>query len=165
MTEFDFPLIQIKEGAANLTIPDMGQYRVPTEAPVFYNFLMQLNRDVAILAVKVYQEQRDENLNILLPLAATGVRGIRFQLELPNIDRLIMNDVNPLAFELMKHNLKLNDLTDKIELQNDDGISLLNSFAKRGRRVDVIDIDPFGSPTRYLDSSIRALKKKTGMKI
>ena len=163
MTTFSFPSINIKEGAARLQIPDMAQYRVPTEAPVFYNFLMELNRDIATLVIKAYQELQGHPLTILLPMAATGVRGIRFRLELPNIERLIMNDVSPLAYELMTRNLELNDLTDHIELRNDDAISVLNSFAKRGQRVDVIDIDPFGSPSRFIDSAIRALKKKTGM--
>ncbi len=163
MTNFSFPLINITEGAAHLQIPDMTQYRVPTEAPVFYNFLMELNRDIAILAVKTFQALYDEPLTILLPLAATGVRGIRFQLELTNIQKIIMNDVSPTAFALMKHNLKLNQLSNHVEIQNTEAIVFLNEFAKRRQRADVIDIDPFGSPSRFIDSAVRALKNKTGM--
>ncbi len=163
MTPFSFPLITIKEGAARLQIPDMAQYRVPTEAPVFYNFLMELNRDVAVLAVKTYQELIGHPLTLLLPMAATGVRGIRFRLEVPNIERIIMNDVSPTAYDLMLQNLKLNHLSDGVEVQNNDANPFLNSFAKRGNRVDVIDVDPFGSPSRFIDSAIQALKMKTGM--
>lgn len=163
MKPFSFPIISVTEGKAQLTIPDMAQYRVPTNAPVFYNFIMELNRDIAILAVSAYQELHDHPLTILLPLAATGVRGIRFQLELSNIEKIIMNDVSPEAYTLMEHNLRLNKLAGLIELQNTDALDFLNSFAKRGQRADVIDIDPFGSPSRFLDSAIRALKKKTGL--
>lgn len=163
MANFSFPLISITEGAAHLQIPDMNQYRVPTEAPVFYNFLMELNRDVAILTVKTYQASHNDPLTILLPLAATGVRGIRLQLELTNIHKIIMNDVSPTAHALMAHNLRLNQLSGLIEIQNTDAIVFLNKFAKRGQRADVIDIDPFGSPTRFIDSAVRALKMKTGL--
>ncbi|HUX97978.1 MAG TPA: tRNA (guanine(10)-N(2))-dimethyltransferase [Candidatus Deferrimicrobium sp.] len=163
MKELSFPLISIKEGAANIQIPDMSQYRVPTDAPVFYNFLMEMNRDIAVLAVKTYQERQEHPISVLLPLAATGVRGIRFQLEIPNIDRIIMNDISATAYALIEQNLKLNQLSEKIEIWNDDVINVLNSFAKRGERFDVIDIDPFGSPTRFIDSAIRALKKNSGM--
>lgn len=163
MTKFPFPIISITEGAAQLQIPDMAQYRVPTEAPVFYNFLMELNRDIAILAVKTYQELQNRPISILLPFAASGVRGIRFQLELTDIEQIIMNDVNPTAYALMEHNLKLNKLSGIIEVRNDDAIPFLNTFAKRGSRFEVIDVDPFGSPSRFIDSAIRALKMKSGM--
>lgn len=161
--EFPFALISITEGAARLDIPDMSQYRVPTDAPVFYNFLMEMNRDIAILAIKTYQELQERPISILLPLAATGVRGIRLKLETLHIDRLLMNDVSPIAYALMAHNLRLNNLSNDIELHNTDAIPLLNRFAQRGMRFDVIDIDPFGSPTRFIDSAIRALKVKSGM--
>ncbi|NVM55136.1 MAG: tRNA (guanine(10)-N(2))-dimethyltransferase [Candidatus Helarchaeota archaeon] len=163
MKKFSFPLIAITEGAAHLEIPDMNQYRVPTDAPVFYNFLMEFNRDIAILAVKTYQEQQGHSLTILLPLAATGVRGIRFRLELANIERIIMNDASSTAYTLMEHNLELNQLSDSIGIQNEDAIGFLNTFAKRGQRVDVIDVDPFGSPSRFIDSAICALKMKSGL--
>jgi len=110
MKGFSFPLVSITEGAANIEIPDMSQYRVPTDAPIFYNFLMEMNRDIAILAVKVYQELQNHPITILLPLAATGIRGIRFQLELYNIEKIVMNDVSPDAHALMAKNLELNQL-------------------------------------------------------
>ncbi|MFX1295588.1 MAG: tRNA (guanine(10)-N(2))-dimethyltransferase [Promethearchaeota archaeon] len=163
MKNFRFPSISITEGTARIRIPDMSQYRVPTDAPVFYNFLMEMNRDIAILAIKTYQEIRDQSLTILLPFAATGVRGIRFQLELNNIEKIIMNDVSPQAYALMEHNLKLNRLSEIIEIQNNDAINFLNIHAKRGQRADIIDVDPFGSPSRFIDSAVHALKMKSGM--
>ncbi|MHA1360093.1 MAG: tRNA (guanine(10)-N(2))-dimethyltransferase [Candidatus Helarchaeota archaeon] len=163
MSNFTFPLVPITEGKARIQIPDQSQYRVPTEAPVFFNFRMELNRDISILAVETYQEIQNQPLTILLPLAATGVRGIRFQFEIGKITKILMNDASPEAYRLMGHNLKLNDLFGIIEIYNDNALNFLNRFAKRGQRVDVIDIDPFGSPSRFLDSAVRALKRNSGM--
>ena len=163
MVNLDFPLISITEGSARIQIPDMSQYRVPTDAPVFYNFIMELNRDIAILAVKAYNELLGKPLTILLPLAATGVRGIRFQKELPNIEKIIMNDASPKAYALMEKNLELNGMSEGIEVRNTEATNFLNGFAKRGQRADVVDIDPFGSPTQFIDSALKALKRKTGM--
>ncbi|MHA1264862.1 MAG: tRNA (guanine(10)-N(2))-dimethyltransferase [Candidatus Helarchaeota archaeon] len=163
MVVFKFPHVSITEGAANLTIPDMSQYRVPTEAPVFYNFLMEMNRDITILAIKSYQESHPSPLQILLPLAATGVRGIRIALEIETPHQIIMNDVSSTAYALMQHNVQLNHLEDRIKLRNTDALSFLNEYAKRGMRADIIDIDPFGTPVPFIDSSIRALKKRSGL--
>jgi tRNA (guanine26-N2/guanine27-N2)-dimethyltransferase len=163
MSSFSFPLVSITEGKAQIQIPDMSRYRVPTDAPVFYNFLMEMNRDIAILSTHIYQKLQQRPFTVLLPLAATGVRGIRFQLELEDVEKIIMNDVSPEAYNLMAHNLKLNNLTDLVELHNDAALNFLNSYAKRGHRADLIEIDPFGSPTRFIDSALRALKMKSGM--
>jgi tRNA (guanine26-N2/guanine27-N2)-dimethyltransferase len=163
MKEFSFSLRSTTEGAAHIEIPDMSQYRVPTEAPVFYNILMEMNRDVAVLVLNAYQQMRETPLSIMLPLEATGVRGIRLQLEVPNVGKIIMNDVSSEACALMKRNLELNQLTDRIEIQNDDALNVLNAYARRGQRFDVIDIDPFGSPSRFLDAAVRALKMDSGL--
>jgi tRNA (guanine26-N2/guanine27-N2)-dimethyltransferase len=141
----------------------MSQYRVPTEAPVFYNALMEMCRDMAVLVLNAYQQMRETPLSIMLPLEATGVRGIRFQLEVPNVGKIIMNDVAPEACALMKHNVELNRLADRIEIQNDDALNVLNAYARRGQRFDVIDLDPFGSPARFLDAAVRALKMESGL--
>ncbi len=158
-----FPHVTISEGAAHIQIPDLSQYRLPTEAPVFYNPLMEMNRDIAVLAVKIYQKRQAHPLRVLLPLAATGVRGIRFQLELEGIEKIIMNDISPEAFTLMGKNLELNQLSNVIEIHNEDANNFMNIFARRGQRADIIDVDPFGSPSRFIDSAIHALKVKSGM--
>ncbi|MDD1777223.1 MAG: tRNA (guanine(10)-N(2))-dimethyltransferase [Candidatus Helarchaeota archaeon] len=163
MKEFSFSLCSITEGAAHIETPDMSQYRVPTEAPVFYNALMEMNRDVAVLVLNAYQQLRETPLSIMLPLEATGVRGIRFQLEVPNIGKLIMNDVSPAAYALMKRNVESNQLAERIEIKNDDALNVLNDYARRGQRFDVIDLDPFGSPSRFLDAAVRALKMDSGL--
>lgn len=163
MTEFSFSLISITEGAAHLEIPDISQYRVVTDLPVFYNALMEMNRDIAVLVLNAYQERLERSLTIMLPLEATGVRGIRLQLEVPNIQKIIMNDVSPEAYALMQRNVEINQLSDYIEVQNDDALNVLNAYAKRGQRFDVIDVDPFGSPARFLDAAVRALKMDSGL--
>jgi tRNA (guanine26-N2/guanine27-N2)-dimethyltransferase len=138
-------------------------YTPSKAAPVFYNPAMKLNRDIAIYAVKAYQKLVRRSLRICEPLAGCGVRGIRLAKEVDGIDRITINDVNPKAYEIAKMNVELHNLQDKIQVFNEDANLLLTKNASSGKRFDVIDVDPFGSPVPFLDSAVRAVRKDNGL--
>ncbi|MCD6243549.1 tRNA (guanine(10)-N(2))-dimethyltransferase [Candidatus Bathyarchaeota archaeon] len=161
---FDFPTVWINEGKVRVLVPKLeafvekpGDY-APSKAPVFYNPVMEMNRDFAVIALQVYQKEVGRGLHVCEPLAGCGVRGIRFAVEVEGVERVILNDINPKAFELIKFNVKENRLEDKVIVQNVDANFLLSSYAAPKKRFDYIDIDPFGSPAPYIDSSVRALR-------
>lgn len=131
--------------------------------PVFYNPRMELNRDIAMVLVQTYQKGLGIPIEVCEPLTGCGVRGIRFAVELKNLKTVIINDINPRAYELAKKNVKLNDLNDVVKLYNMDANSLLSDYSTPRKRFDVVDVDPFGPPTPYLESSIRALKRKKSL--
>jgi tRNA (guanine26-N2/guanine27-N2)-dimethyltransferase len=58
---------------------------------VFYNPVQEFNRDLSILAIKSYSEQK---LSVLEPLAATGLRAIRYIQEIPQIEHVTLNDLS-----------------------------------------------------------------------
>ncbi|MEM2145669.1 MAG: tRNA (guanine(10)-N(2))-dimethyltransferase, partial [Candidatus Jordarchaeaceae archaeon] len=131
--------------------------------PVFYNPVMKLNRDVAIYAVKAYQQIIKRNLKICEPLTGCGVRGIRLAKEVEGIEGIIINDINPKAYEISKRNVELHNLQEKVLVFNEEANLLLTKFASSGKRFDVIDVDPFGSPAPFLDSAVRAIRKDNGL--
>ena len=63
----------IKEGKISLYVPQEKIY----EASVFYNPEAELNRDISVSALQVFQKQSKIKLNICDSLAATGIKGIR----------------------------------------------------------------------------------------
>jgi len=146
---------QIKEGKASIKIPI--EKKVSKELPVFYNPIMKSNRDISILLLNSINKN---NLQIALPLSASGIRGIRFLLELKKskIKNISFNDLNTEAYKLIKQNLKLNKLTkkSKINIHNKDA----NDFLLSSKGFDYIDIDPFGDPSDFLDSSIKRLARE-----
>ncbi|HDI12122.1 MAG TPA: tRNA (guanine(10)-N(2))-dimethyltransferase [Candidatus Bathyarchaeota archaeon] len=161
---FNFPTVWIKEGEIKVLVPKLeafvekpGDY-APSKAPVFYNPVMEMNRDFAVVTLQIFQRSIGRSLVVCEPLAGCGVRGIRFAVEVENVERVVLNDINPEAFKLMTFNVKENNLAGKIEVQSTDANLLLSLHAAPKKRFDYIDIDPFGSPVPYLDSSIRALK-------
>jgi len=106
---------RIYEGKAQLLIPDLDYYckvgsakYEPSYAPVFYNPEMAFGRSLSILVLRTYQKIFRKKLHICDALAGTGVRGIRYSLEVPGIQRTWLNDKNPLAVELIHEKIPLN---------------------------------------------------------
>jgi len=161
---FDFPVEVIHEGAVNIAVPRFESFRkgvwdyVFSRAPVFYNPRMRICRDVAILVLQSYQRTVNRELRVSEPLAGCGVRGIRFAREVDGVSAVYINDINERAYKLAQHNIQLNNLTDKVSASNEDANLFLAKYAAPKKRFDFMDIDPFGSPTPYLDSAIRALR-------
>ena len=161
----DFPSEIVKEGKVRAIVPKLSSYRnqpsdyAPSKAPVFYNPVMELNRDIAILAARVYQHKVNRDISICEPLTSSGIRGVRLATEVQNA-RVTLGDINKHAFQLAKHNVALNMLSDRITVQNEDANCLLSYHSAPYKRFDIVDVDPFGSPVPYLDSAIRALRNK-----
>jgi len=143
---FNFPTVWIKEGEIKVLVPKLeafvekpGDY-APSKAPVFYNPVMEMNRDFAVVTLQVFQRSIGRSLVVCEPLAGCGVRGIRFAVEVENVERVVLNDINPEAFKLMTFNVKENNLAEKIEVQSTDANLLLSLHAAPKKRFDYIDI-------------------------
>ena len=159
-----FPSEIIREGKVQVLVPKLEAYGVlpsdyaPSKAPVFYNPVMEFNRDLSILVFKAYQHMVNHEVSICEPFTSQGIRGIRFAAEINGVSKVLLSDISTTALELAKHNVELNKLQDKITLKHKDANCVLSSNASPKKRFDIVDIDPFGTPVPYLDSAFRALK-------
>ncbi|MCL4429568.1 MAG: tRNA (guanine(10)-N(2))-dimethyltransferase [Chloroflexi bacterium] len=160
----DFPSEVIREGKVQVLVPKLEAYGVvpsdyaPSKAPVFYNPVMEFNRDLTVLAFKAYQHTVNREISICEPFTSQGIRGIRFAAEIDGVKKVLLSDINTSAYELAKHNIELNKLENKITLKHKDANSVLSNNASPKKRFDIIDIDPFGTPVPYLDSAFRAIR-------
>ncbi len=161
---FDFPTEVVKEGEASVVVPrlealvkERWEY-APSKAPVFYNPVMEFNRDVAVVALQAYQKMVKREISVCEPLAGCGIRGIRFAKEVEGVRKVVLNDINPEAAKLAEFNVDRNKLAKLVNVVNGDANLLLAHYAAPRRRFDFIDVDPFGSPVPYMDSAIRALR-------
>ena len=161
---FSFPTELVREGATTVMVPKLEAFveeaweYAPSKAPVFYNPVMELNRDLAVLALQAYQRGVDRGVSVCEPLSGCGVRGIRLALEVEGISRVVLNDINREAARLTQFNVQRKGLGDLVSVTNEDANLLLSRYAVPRRRFDYIDVDPFGSPVPYMDSAIRALR-------
>lgn len=145
---------EINEGLIKITIPEFD--KVSSEAPVFYNPVMELNRDLSVLALNVFQEQVDGELDVCDAFGGSGIRGIRYSKEVKNIGKVTVNDIDPTSIEFIKLNSENNNADIEIK-QNDANIVLRENRGK----FDVVDIDPFGTPSYFVDSVGYNLKKNS----
>ena len=69
---------------------------------VFYNPAQEFNRDISIIAIKNYQRLINKPIDVLEALTGTGIRTVRYIKEIPNLNQMISNDIDPLACDLIK---------------------------------------------------------------
>jgi tRNA (guanine26-N2/guanine27-N2)-dimethyltransferase len=119
-----------------------GKAIIFVEDGVFYNQKMKFCRDLDMLIFSQISEK--EYIDYLDALAATGIRGIRAKLE-ANYD-VSLNDKNKRAVKLIKKNLKQNEIEAKVF--NRDASSLMKE-----RHFTHVDVDPFGSPSEFIDAA------------
>jgi len=160
----NFPTKTIREGNVKALVPRLEAFAklpsdyAPSKAPVFYNPVMELNRDLAVLALQAYQRTIGHEIAVCEPLTGCGLRGIRFAAEVEGVKKVVMNDISEKAFRLASFNVESSGLARKATVKHEEANLLLSRYSAPHRRFDAIDIDPFGSPVRFLDSAVRALR-------
>jgi tRNA (guanine26-N2/guanine27-N2)-dimethyltransferase len=160
----DFPSEMVKEGKVKAVVPKLDAFvsqpsdYAPSKAPVFYNPVMELNRDISVLAFQAYQRLVNREISICEPLTGSGIRGVRFAAEIHRVKKVVISDISERAVKLAKHNVYLNGLQDRVTVQRKDANCLLSCHGAPRKRFDIVDVDPFGSPVPYLGSAIRALR-------
>ena len=143
----EYKIKRIEEGLTKIEFPEFE--KVSSQAPVFYNPHMELNRDLSILAIQVFQKEQNREINICDLFGGSGIRGVRYKNEIDGVGTVCINDISETANHYEQHNIELNNLDD-IEVHQHDASMFLRM--KRGE-FDVIDIDPFGTPSPFLDSA------------
>lgn len=163
MKEKEYPCKIIQEGITKVYIPNINYQEkinsLQKFSHIFFNPVMELNRDISVIVLRSYQKLIKRRLIICEPMTGVGIRGIRYALEVEGVEKVILNDIDPSAVSLSRINVNKNSLSKKIELFNTDSHSILNLYAEPKKRFDVIDLDPFGSPSPFMDSAVRSLSK------
>lgn len=159
-----FPVDTIIEGKASIMVPKLDPdskahiQKQIREAPVFYNKVQKTNRDTAIVTLRVLQKNRGRSVDVCEPMTGSGVRGIRFLLEVDSIRNLVLGDLSPSALELARGNANLNGVMDRVKLRELDANLLMSLHSFPKGRFDYIDVDPYGSPVFFIDTAVRATK-------
>lgn len=94
--------------------------------------------------------------SILDALSATGLRALRYALEIPFSTSITANDLSPKATEAIKLNVQHNKLESKIKANTGNALVHMYSFAGE-KGYDVIDLDPYGTAAPFIDAAIQAI--------
>ena len=127
---------------------------VTAKMDVFYNPVMVSNRNISITLLTSIS---NKEMNIALPLAGSGIRGLRFCTELKKgkIKRLFVNDKKETFVKTFTDNIQLNKIKKDISIHNEEAsLFLLNQPG-----FDYIDIDAFGSPNPFLAAAVARISR------
>ncbi|MDW0164048.1 MAG: tRNA (guanine(10)-N(2))-dimethyltransferase [Nitrososphaeraceae archaeon] len=148
---------EIKEGKTSLLVPSSAlSQSVPPKNPAFFNPNAKWNRDISMLVYKVYTSS-SKNKTLADSICGVGARGLRASVEVPQIETIYFNDLNPIAIEFAKESAKINQVQDKCIFKTNEVCKFLNFEEREIRRFDIVDLDPFGSPSPYVDCVLRSV--------
>lgn len=161
--ETGFETVIVREGKAEIIVPKPDYYRispneyVPSKAPVFYNPLMKENRDLTVAVASIMRRERGPSLVFGDSMAGVGVRSIRILVE-SDWGEAYANDNSQKAFSTIVRNLELNGLKNRAYPSKNDANVFHAAHSSTGVRFDMLDIDPFGTPIRFLDTGVKAVR-------
>uniref|UniRef100_A0A665VYZ9 tRNA (guanine(26)-N(2))-dimethyltransferase n=1 Tax=Echeneis naucrates TaxID=173247 RepID=A0A665VYZ9_ECHNA len=121
---------------------------------------MEEKNGAAVPAVTAAVGEKCElGLRVLEGLAASGLRSVRFALEVPGLQSVTANDFSAKAAALIARNAQYNGVEHLLQASCRDASMLM--YEKRGKkeRYDVIDLDPYGSPSSFLDAAVQAVSE------
>ena len=149
-------IIEIVEGSTKILVPnDSISEKVPPKEPAFFNPKASLNRDFSIIAYSSFWKNFQYPKIFLDGLSGIGARSLRVANEIDGVDEVIANDVNPKALELAKESSEINSLKN-FETSENETCRFFSLHSRKNNRGSIVDIDPFGSPSKYIDCGVRA---------
>ena len=96
-------------------------------------------------------------VTILEALSATGLRSIRYAKEIQGCSKIIANDFSKRAVESIQKNIESNDVTNIVEASHADAKALMGQHTSLDKRFAIVDLDPYGSPTQFLDGAVQSV--------
>jgi tRNA (guanine26-N2/guanine27-N2)-dimethyltransferase len=152
-------IITITEGKTKILVPKGAiEDKVPPRDVAFFNPRAKLSRDLSIIAYSAFLRGIERPKIFLDGMSGLGARGLRVANEIRDV-QVFANDANPRALELSRESAELNGLRNYSVSEN-EVCRFLSAFSTEGNRGTIVDIDPFGSPARFIECGIRATAHK-----
>ena len=114
-----------------------------------------MNRDFSIIAYSSFWKNFQFPKVFLDGLSGIGARSLRVANEIDDVDEVVANDINPKALELAKESSEINSLKN-FEISENETCRFFSLHSRKNHRGSIVDIDPFGSPSKYIDCGVRA---------
>lgn len=121
---------------------------------LFYNPNMRLSRSIGSISIGAIGEK----ISVLDGFSASGIRGLRYAKENPDVTIVTLLDIWKIAPKIIMKNARANKIKNAKVLNID-----FNEYAcSREVDADFIELDPFGSPVPFLNNAFYAFRRKKG---
>lgn len=114
----------------------------------FYNPHMRLCRSISSLSVGAIEHP----LEICDGFSSTGIRGIRYAKENPNVSRVSFVEFDNSAAELCRKNIESNSVPGELFEEE-------FNHHMMGHSYNLVELDPFGSPVPYSYFAMRSFRR------
>ena len=125
-------------------------------AKVFYNPEMRFCRSAFSLAIGAIGGQ----VKVLDAFCASGIRGIRYAKENKNVSGMVFLDWSENSIKLARRNARANKLKNAKFVNSDVNRFLVENFYSKKFEFDVIELDPFGTPSPHLYPAFFSMQRK-----
>ncbi|KAI9905589.1 hypothetical protein PsorP6_014229 [Peronosclerospora sorghi] len=106
----------------------------------------------------VTETAETSGIRIFEALAASGLRSIRYFQQIPGVKSILVNDMDVAAVETIKRNIAFNELPmDRVIPHEGDATDVMYNHRKATDQFDVVDLDPYGSASMFLDSAVQSV--------
>ncbi|TCD71872.1 RNA methyltransferase tRNA(m5U54)methyltransferase [Steccherinum ochraceum] len=146
----------------------------PSEASPAENSAIEAEASTSTAQPVSQPEYHPQKFVALEALSATGLRSIRYAHEIPQLKYIIANDLSPEAVATMRRNVDMNGLGErtegtgdpdkkktipaKVKVNEGDACSLMFNHRAEKERVDVVDLDPYGTAAPFIDAAVQCLR-------
>ena len=98
-------------------------------------------------------------IRVLDAMTASGLRALRYVLEIPEVESVVANDLDPTALAALKENVKRNGLTEEVVIPSlGDAVAVMHrSKPPECPRFEAVEIDPYGTAAPFLDSAVQCV--------
>ncbi|GMH35110.1 hypothetical protein BSKO_02978 [Bryopsis sp. KO-2023] len=105
----------------------------------------------------IFNPEEITGAKIFEGLAASGLRSLRYSLEVPGVEAFVACDLDEVAVEAMKRNIAINgkEAEKLYPLHSDARLHMLQHPCF----YEAIDLDPYGTPVQFLDSAVQSVSE------
>ncbi len=132
-----------------MAILSEGKAKIGITKEVFFNPKMRSLRDMSIAFLNAVGADG----SAVDATSASGIRGIRYRME-TGVSQVTLVDISQFACKVASKNLKRNKIAGKVVRQS------FQDFANTcNEKFDIIDIDPFGTPTPFVYDAMKICRE------
>lgn len=95
-------------------------------------------------------------IEIIEAFSATGLRSIRYALEISKVKEVIANDISASAIGSLKRNAIFSNAIPTVKPNEGDANMLM--YQHKSKNVHVVDLDPYGSASPFMDAAVQAVR-------
>ena len=98
---------------------------------------------------------------VLDVMTASGLRALRYVLEVPQVSKVMANDVDPKAIAALRENMRQNGISEDVVVPSiGDAVAVMHaSKPPEGTRFEAVELDPYGTAAPFLDSAMQCVQE------